>query len=269
MLLKILASGSTGNSTFIKFKEKNILIDLGITNKKIKDTLAKIDVKLEDIDYVFLTHEHIDHIAGLPVFVKNSRALIYLTIGTFNYLIKHPKTSEIVSKFNDRFIILKHENYAYNAIYFSSLKVEPLQTFHDANEPVGYRFTEDDKSIVYLTDTGYVSKETLNKIKGATCYIFETNHDPEVLMNSERPFVLKQRILGDNGHLSNADGFYYLANSVNENTKYVFCAHISLECNLLELILLTRNKIFNKMGIDYSTIKFYFTKPYDIDEVEI
>lgn len=269
MLLKILASGSTGNSAFIKFNNKNILIDLGITNKKIKDTLAKINVKTEDIDYVFLTHEHIDHISGLPVFVKNSRALIYLTIGTFNYLIRHPKTSEVVSKYNDRFIILKHENFDYKAIYFDDLKVEPLQTFHDANEPVGYRFTEVDKSVVYLTDTGYVSKETLAKIKGATCYIFETNHDPEVLMNSERPFILKQRILGDNGHLSNADGFYYLANSITKETKYVFCAHISLECNLVDLIELTRNKIFNKLGVDTSNIEFIYTKPYDIEEVTL
>lgn len=269
MIVKVLASGSDGNSTYVESDNIRLLIDVGITKKRIDNALKKIDVDFKKIDYVLITHEHIDHIAGLMVFVKNTNAKVILTLGTLKFLANNNRYMAFLKEYKERFLVLRRNDFKYEQFSLGNLEITPLPTFHDAVEPVGYLIKENEKKLVYLTDTGYIHQEVMKLIYDASCYIFETNHDPEILMNSSRPFSLKQRILSDHGHLSNADAIYALANLVGEHTKYVFYAHISAECNLRELIDLTRKKIFNKLGVYCENIKFIFTMPFEIEEVEI
>lgn len=269
MLVKILASGSSGNSCFVKTNELNFLIDAGITKKKIEEALNKINESVINLDYIFLTHEHIDHVKGLLMVLKYSKAKVYLTLGTLEELLKNQQFYNFYINEEMRFNVLERINNIYETIHLVGLTITPLEAFHDAKEPVGYLFEEGNKKIVYLTDTGYIHQDVLGKIANCDCYIFETNHDPEILMNSTRPYQLKMRILSDYGHLSNADSIYALAKLVGDKTKYIFCAHISQECNLREIIALTYKRIFQKLGVNDSNIKMIMTLPTDIEEVTI
>ena len=272
MLVKVLASGSKGNTTLVSCRNLNFLIDCGISKKRIVNALAKIDYNLDDINYIFLTHEHSDHIKGLDMVIKNTNIEIYLTKGTLKGILNnsaHECVKKIYIENPNRFHILEKINEVYETIDLKGVKFTPLMTFHDTLEPVGFLIEEDNKSLGYITDTGYVHQDVLNKIKNCDCYIFETNHDPEMLMNSNRTYNLKMRILSDRGHLSNADGIYALANAVGPKTKYVIFAHISEECNLREIINLTRKRIFSKLGIDDTKINFIMSLETDIEEIEL
>lgn len=269
MTIKILASGSTGNSTFIGTSSFKALIDAGISKKRIEECLNKIGESILNLDYIFLTHEHIDHIKGLVMVLKYSRTLVYLTKGTLEALLLSKPFLAFYEENKSRFIVLEKTSNKYDDIVIKDVVISPLEAFHDASEPVGYLFNDHDKKVVYLTDTGYVHQNVAEKIKNCECYIFETNHDPEILMNSDRPYVLKKRILSDYGHLSNADSLYALAKVVGPKTRYIFCAHISQECNLREIIKMTYDKIFLKLGIDNSHINLIMTLPTDISEVNI
>lgn len=269
MKVKILASGSSGNSTYLELENKKILIDCGISRKKIEDSLQKIAVGLDEIDYMLITHEHIDHISGLVMTVKKGKMQVFLTQGTYNYLLNNPKYSSFLEVYQNRFSVLGRINDTYETLNFDPLLITPIIAFHDANEPVGYFFIGENKKVVYLTDTGYVHQKVMPLIGNADVYIWETNHEPSILMASERPYPLKMRILSDQGHLSNADSLFALANLVGPRTQYVFYAHVSAECNLREIIDMTRVKIFNKLGVDTSKINFIHAMPYDIKEIEL
>ena len=267
MVVKILASGSSGNSTYLKTSSFSCLIDVGISKKKIEEALNKVNDSLINIKYIFITHEHIDHIKGLLMVLKHSNAIIYLTKGTLEALLKNKNFYEYYNENEKRFIILEKKAKSYENVVLSKIIITPLNAYHDALEPVGYLFNDNDIRVCYLTDTGYVHQEVMNLINNCDCYIFETNHDPEILMNSNRPYLLKKRILSDYGHLSNADSIYALANLVGPKTRYIFCAHISAECNLREIIKMTYDRIFLKLGIDNSKINLVMTMPTDIEEV--
>ncbi len=269
MLVKVLASGSTGNSCFVKTDKYKFLIDVGITKKKIEEALNKIGESVKNLDYIFITHEHVDHIKGLLVTLKYTKTIVFLSSGTLSALLEIKDFKEFYYTNNNRFIELKKNGTNYEDIYLDNLIISPLEAFHDAREPVGYLFNNSNKKLAFLTDTGYVHNNVMNKIKDCDCYIFETNHDPEILMNSERPYILKKRILSDYGHLSNADSLYALANLVGNNTKYIICAHISLECNLRDIIRMTYERIFLKLGIDNKNIKLIMSLPTDIEEISI
>ncbi len=269
MIVKILASGSSGNSSFIHTESMNILIDCGITKKRINDVLKKINYTIDDIDYILITHEHIDHIKSLAMLLKYTTAKVILTEGTFEYLIKNEKYKDIVLENENRFIFAQSNGLFYEAIALNGVKITPIRAFHDALEPVGYMVEVEGNRLVSLTDTGYVHKDLFPILCNANVYIWETNHDPEILMNSDRPYELKMRILSDHGHLSNGDSLYALANLVGVETKYVFYSHISAECNLREIIGITEARVFNKLGIDRSHIHFIYTMPFDIEEIEL
>ena len=256
MKVTVLASGSKGNCTLVETETNKFLIDIGINYKTLNKRLHELKVKIEEIDAVFITHEHTDHIKGLEVLIKRHDLYIVLSRGTYEAILTNNKTSIMYEYFN----IVKPDE----EVFFNSTSIIPFSISHDAKEPFGYIITNKNKKLVYLTDTGYISQEIENKIKNADIYIVETNHNVELLLATNRPWPLIQRILGDKGHLCNEDALYSLLRVVGENTKYIYLAHISEEANNEDVLMLTVKDIFSKCV--YQNIKFILTKQYDLSE---
>lgn len=267
MRIKVLASGSTGNCTYIETGDHKILIDAGISKKSIDIELEKIGVSFSEIDTLLITHEHEDHIRSLGAVIRKSSISAYMTTGTYNAIVKGKNRALAAlleqKKACNSIILLNRmeKSIHYPEISLDFTDIEVLPTFHDAVESVGYKISYEKNSVVYITDTGYVHQALYPIIANADCYVLECNHDPNILMCSERPYSIKMRILSDHGHLSNEDAMVTLAHIMGINTKYVFYAHISQECNLVEIIEMTRKKVFGDFGIDTSTVEFIVTSP--------
>lgn len=225
MRVAVLASGSEGNCTYIETKNKKMLIDLGMNYTYISKKLAELDVKTSEIDYVFITHGHLDHIGAMKVFFKKHSPFVFVD----NKAIKEIKELE------------EYKNIVTDdgVLEFGGMSVEPFRTSHDASGSRGYIVREDDISCVYITDTGYVKDRLFDKLYNHTIYIFESNHDIELLMHGKYPTWLKRRIRADEGHLSNNQCAFYLSKFIGPKTKKVFLAHLSKENNSPELAMAT------------------------------
>ena len=225
MLVSVLASGSEGNSTYIQTKDKKILIDLGMNNKYITEKLEELGVKPNEIDYILVTHTHSDHVGAMKQFFKKNSPFVFLDFDAMK----------------DLDCLKDYENLCFDdgVLEFGSMSIEPFRTSHDAPGARGYIIREDDKSCVYITDTGYINARLFKKLSNHTIYIFESNHDIELLMHGRYPSWLKRRVRGDEGHLSNNQAAFYLSRLIGPDTKKVVLAHLSKENNSEELALST------------------------------
>jgi len=233
MKIIVLSSGSKGNTTLIETKNTKILIDCGNTCKYICEKLKSINVLPEEINAILITHTHVDHIKGLQVFLHKYNTKVYLT-----------EKMQPELQFVENYCLIEENNFTINDI-----KVDIIKTSHDASDSQGFILTNNNKSAVYITDTGYINIKYHDKLKNKELYIFESNHDIEMLNNSKYPFHLRKRILSDKGHLSNYDSAKYLSEFIGEKTKYVLLAHLSEENNTYELAyetLLNRLDVCNK-----------------------
>ena len=213
MLVSVLASGSEGNSTYINIGGKHVLIDLGMNNKYIVSKLSELNVHPSQIDYVFITHTHSDHTGAMKVFFKQNTPMVFVDE---KMMVELP-------------FLENYPNLCFDSgvMEFGSFTVEPFRTSHDAPGSRGYIFRENDKSFVYVTDTGYINHKLFDKLSNHDLYVFESNHDVEMLMEGPYPYHLKQRILKDTGHLSNEDSSKYLSHFIGNNTSCVVLAHLS------------------------------------------
>ncbi len=261
--MKILqiASGSKGNCTFIWTEKTKLILDCGISKKRIVECLTNNNMSLDNIDGILITHEHTDHISGLAVLANALNTTIYMTKGTYNGMSSRIKERLDINKIN--FI---ERDSVFN---INDITINALQIFHDAVDPVGYLFKENNHRLVYITDTGYVHNSLFEKISDADAYIFESNHDPEILMESDRPYETKLRILSDHGHLSNQDSSYVLANIIGPNTKRIVFAHISEECNLVQIVKITSSRVFNDLGVSTKNIVFSYASQTPLEVFEI
>ena len=275
MKVKVIASGSTGNCTYVETKDHKILIDTGISKKGIEVALNSIEVEFKEIDTVLITHEHDDHIRSLSAVLKKSEIMCYMTEGTYKAIINGKNEvlkKTLAERLESNYIILLNrlnKSINYPDILLDETVINILPTFHDALEPVGYKISCLDKSVVYITDTGYVHNSLYETICDSDCYVLEFNHDPQVLMASDRSLNLKRRILSDHGHLSNEDAFVTLSKIMGEKTRLVFYAHISQECNLVEIIELTRKKVMSSLGVNDEAINYVVTSPISTEVYEI
>ena len=238
MTVSVLSSGSKGNTTFIQTNNTKILIDAGNTSKYILEKLNEINVDPTTIDAILITHTHIDHVKWLPVLLKKINPCVYIT----QKMLKELEYLENYSIINTDKIKIK------------DLDIDVIKTSHDTEDSVGYIVNNDDKSIVYITDTGYINQKYFNILSNRNVYIMESNHDIEMLNNSKYPFALRQRILSDKGHLSNYDSAKYISQFIGSKTKYVLLAHLSEENNTKELALETLDKRLKKEKIAIDNI---------------
>ena len=231
------ASSSKGNCTLISHKDTNILVDCGISKKRIEENLSLYDLTLSDIDCILLTHSHSDHIIGLT---KVLECFDIKVAGLRDTLVS---VSDLLEKSNikvnyDNFKILRPINYQNPemAIKINDIKFLPLKGCHDVPS-LYYKFELGDVKLAILTDMGQYNENVIESLKDVNYLMLECNYDVEMLMNSNRPQMLKSRIMGAGGHLSNVECAEIIAKVSNESLKEVYLSHISEEANSEEYAL--------------------------------
>ena len=236
-----LSSGSSGNCSFIEHKGVKILVDAGFSGKKIEGLLEKVGEKASDLDAIFLTHEHNDHVQGAGVLSKRFNIPIYANAGTWQGFSQKAKRLK-----EENIKIFKTNEF----LNFKSMDILPIAIHHDAQEPCGYVFYLGNKKITILSDTGLVDEKMAYEIKGSDIYYMEANHDLEALKIGPYPYNLKLRVMGNMGHLSNDQSAEALADALVGKEEYVFLSHLSDTNNTPELSRLTVDNYWTKMGLD-------------------
>jgi len=235
-----LGSGSKGNATLIYDETTLFQIDMGVPFIRVKEGLKTIGRKKEDIQAILITHEHTDHVGTLPV---EKGVPVFASEGT----LPHPNT-----------ILIKEKPFR-----LGDFEILPFSVSHDAANPIGFLIKQGNESLVYVTDTGYLPDDDLSLMKGATYYIIESNHDYKMLLHSHRPASLKHWIHSDVGHLSNSDSAHYLVDLIDSNTKGIYLAHLSEECNTPECAYDTYVATFEKEGIYFPKEKIVCLKQWE------
>lgn len=229
----VLASGSKGNSVVVQTNDVNIMIDCGLAKRTLKSKLEEINLSVLDIDILLITHNHGDHDRAIGLFEKE---IIFCGKDT---VMDIPNSN----------ILINNQNYNIHGIEITALSIS-----HDTVNPMAY-IIKGDESLLYMTDTGYVSQKNQECIRNLEYYIFESNHDIEMLMASQRPDYLKKRILGDLGHLENKYAARILADVIGEKTKEIVLAHLSEEANSPQKALESITEVFSKYDVNFTNIK--------------
>lgn len=223
-----IASGSSGNCIYVGSDTTHLLVDVGISGKKTEAGLKELDLSMRDIDGIFITHEHADHIAGLGVLARKYEVPIYATGGTIEAIRKCSGVGEIPEELFQRVR-------ADEKIIIKDIVCNPMKISHDAAEPVAYRISHGREKIGIITDLGTYNDYTVECLRGMDALLLEANHDVNMLQVGPYPYYLKQRILGDRGHLSNERAGQLLCDLLHDNLKAVMLGHLSKENNLPEL----------------------------------
>ena len=230
-----IASSSAGNAALVCHEDTHILIDAGISCRRITQALATLSLTLADLDGILITHEHIDHVRGLGTLAKKCEAPLYASRGTASVL-DYPAPRVRAFSAGDEFTV-------------GVLHVRSFHTSHDVRESVGYRVESSDGSLAVLTDTGVITDEAHDLALGADMLLLEANHDVEMLKTGPYPYYLKQRILGECGHLSNETAAEFAVECVRAGTSDILLAHLSGENNTPQLAEYTVGRALQASGL--------------------
>lgn len=227
-----IVSGSSGNCTYVGTERTAVMVDAGVSGKRIEQGLRAIDRAPGEISGILVTHEHSDHIAGLGVLARRYHIPIYATPGTARYIYSCASLGRIDTDLI-RYI------HADEAFTIGDLMIEPFRISHDAAQPVGYRFDDGKKSMAVATDMGCYDDYIVEKLRGVNGILLESNHDVNMLQVGPYPWPLKQRILGKMGHLSNELAGRLLSDVLHEQMETILLGHLSKENNYAALALAT------------------------------
>jgi phosphoribosyl 1,2-cyclic phosphodiesterase len=234
------ASGSSGNCIFIGLGNKNYLVDAGLSGKRVYASMKLFGI--EQIHGVFVTHEHSDHSSGVGVLARRFKIPVYATPLTWRYFSRHKTLGPL-------------EEYQVQAVEpgemlpLDDAAVTPFDIPHDAAQPVGYSFHFGGHKITVATDMGCVTDAVRVQIENASVLLLESNHDVEMLQNGKYPRQLKDRVLGERGHLSNAAAGKLLADAAGPKLRYTFLGHLSEENNRPLIALDTVQAILEARGV--------------------
>lgn len=228
MRMMSIASGSSGNCIYMGSDNTHILIDDGISRKRVVEGLNKIGLDISDISAVLVTHEHSDHIDGLGVLLRKNQIPVYASAGTIQGIRQYSKTKDLDPE-------LFHVVEADDDFCIQDLSIHAMNIYHDANEPYAYTVSDNRKKMGVITDLGHYDDYIVNNLQGLNSLIIEANHDIRMLETGPYPYYLKRRILGDRGHLSNESSGRLLNELLNDDLKHVLLGHLSHENNYADL----------------------------------
>lgn len=223
-----IASGSSGNSICVGTDTTHLLVDAGISGKRIEQGLGTYEYTAKDIDGILLTHEHIDHVAGLGVLARRYGIPIYATAGT----IEAVKMIKSVGKIEEGLFCPIETDTTFQ---IGDITIKSIATSHDAVDPCAYRFEHQSKKVAVMTDLGNFNEKIVDELQGLDALLLEANHDVRMLETGIYPYYLKKRILSDRGHLSNERSGQLLSMLLHDQFKTVLLGHLSKENNLESL----------------------------------
>ena len=253
MKIKVFASGSGGNCMLLSERDTHILIDAGISMRRLQQSLRTSDLEIDDIGGVLITHEHSDHISGLKMLLKHYDLPLYAPHTVAARLCGMlPEAEEHMH------IIAPGQDFRIGAVC-----TRAFHTPHDTDESVGYR-VEGRGVFALATDMGHVTDEVLSGLTGADTVLIESNHDPDMLVNGPYPVQLKRRILSDHGHLSNTDCAALAAHLADTGTGTIILGHLSKENNRPEIALRETERAL--AGLD---VRLYCAPVYGCLSVEV
>ncbi|MDD6212855.1 MAG: MBL fold metallo-hydrolase [Clostridiales bacterium] len=232
MRLASIASGSSGNCIYVGSDNHHLLIDDGISGKKVKEGLETLGVKPEELEGILITHEHIDHVSGLGVLSRRYHLPIYGTEATLRQIQGNPSLGKISE---DLYHVIEKEQ----DFFVGDLKVHPMSISHDAADPVAYRLACGDQSAAVVTDLGEYDERIVAELQNLDMVFLEANHDVRMVQVGPYPYVLKQRILGERGHMCNEAAGKLLTRILHDGMRGIFLGHLSKENNYPDLALET------------------------------
>lgn len=253
--LCILGSGSSGNCTFIASESTALLVDAGLSARETTRRLEKIGASLESVRGVCISHEHSDHIAGLKTLHGRHNIPLFANEGTIQFLQRDKELAGVAWK----------KFHTGSAFEIGDLTIEPFSVPHDAMEPVGFVVSHQGDSIGVVTDIGMPTALVRERLRKCRAVVVESNHDEQMLMDSARPWQLKQRISGRQGHLSNARAAQMLAEIAGPQLQRVFLAHLSGECNRQDIAWRATRDALQRAGHTHITVSMTF--PDSVSEV--
>lgn len=236
-----LSSGSSGNCQYIETDRMKVLVDGGLSGKRIENLLSSIGVSIKDIDCILVTHEHMDHVKGVGVISRRYDIPIFANEKTWAAM------SHLIGDIADKNIRIFQTNKGFE---LKDLAVYPFSIFHDAAEPVGYCLYHKNIKMSIMTDTGWVNDTMKKAIKSSNFYVIEANHDVKMLKEGRYPWHLKKRILSTRGHLSNLDAGKILTEVLSGNGETVLLAHLSRDNNIPALAYETVSKHMEECGLE-------------------
>lgn len=239
MRAAVLSSGSKGNVTYIEANNKKFLFDVGKNYKYIEEKLKEINVDIKDIDYIVISHDHTDHISALKSIVSKIKATVLVSEKIFMNLDLQ----------DYEHVIILEDVWEQDGV-----KITSFRSSHDAIDSRNFIIEENNKKICYVTDTGYINNKNFKYLENCDLYLFESNHDVELLQHGPYPAWLKKRVLSDSGHLSNNSAAFYLTKLIGKNTKKIVLIHLSEVNNMEDIALETIHNTFLEYGIDFDDV---------------
>ena len=228
MRVVTLASGSSGNCIYVGTDDCHLIVDAGISGKRIENGLNAIGLKTSEMDGILVTHEHSDHIGGLGVVTRKYGLPVYATKETIDAILHTPSIGTVDES-------LFHPIEPDMEFSIKDIMVQPFSISHDAANPVAYVMESDHKKAAIATDMGKYDDYIVDKLQGLDVLLLEANHDSRMLQAGSYPYPLKRRILGERGHLSNEASGQLLGKVLHDNMKKVILGHLSKENNYAEL----------------------------------